>query len=222
MLSKLWKSVVPLCTSGRSRGGAALRRSGRARIAAAAILALAVAAPGAALAGGRVGIQGGAAFFPGSVDLEHDGKAVEGSVDDGAQFGIEGGWTATDALEIGGTVQLGNAIFDSSATSVTAGPRYAFRDKDAVVRPFAVGQLGYYVVGVDTSVPTGGLFDFLGPDETDDGFGFNVGGGVDVYPLRWLSVGADVRYHRAFVFGGVNYFTTMLGAAVHFGGDSAS
>lgn len=189
----------------------------RTLVASALALALGLAVPATTLAGGRVGIQGGAAFFPGSVEVDVGGQQVDASTDDGAQFGVEGGWTVTDALELGGLVQFGGAIFDSSALSVTAGPRYSFLDKGSPVRPFAVGQLGYYAVGVETSSTTGGLFDFLGPDETKDGFGFNLGGGLDVFPLPWLSVGADVRFHRAFVFGGVNYFTTMLSVAVHFG-----
>jgi hypothetical protein len=79
-----------------------------------------------------------------------------------------------------------------------------------------VGQLGYYNVGV--SYPDYSSLNLLGgPTDEEGGVGFNLGGGLDYYPINWLSVGADVRYHHAFVFDGVDYFTTMLGASFHFG-----
>ena len=54
-------------------------------------------------------------------------------------------------------------------------------------------------------------------DEVDDGFGINVGGGVDLAVTRWLSLGLDLRYHNALtVLGGFDFVTTLFDVSFRF------
>jgi len=67
-------------------------------------MTFALAAPVAAFAGGRVGIQGGAALFAGGVEVDSGGEKIAAETPNGAAFAVDGGWRATDSLEIGGLV----------------------------------------------------------------------------------------------------------------------
>jgi hypothetical protein len=188
------------------------------------VLTIAIASPRSANAGGRIGLLGGGAIPLSSVEFESEGEKFGVDLGAGPAIGLEGGWMATDSLEVGGLV-LGSLLEQerdetAASWSATAGLRYSFFDTESKVRPFVVGHLGYYGVAVDSEDSGDGWFDFdfsPFPDESDGGFGVNAGGGVDFYPVKWLSVGVDLRYHHAFVFEGVDTFTTMAGVAWHFG-----
>jgi len=115
--------------------------------------------------------------------------------------------------------------------SVTAGTRVHLLPQDRRVRPWLIGQVGWYRARAEVT-------ELLGPAQLpcgapincfpvgtlrirrsggDDGFGFNVGGGVDVALTRLLSVGADVRYHRAVnVLENVDFVTTMVSLGLRF------
>lgn len=186
----------------------------------AVLLSLAVALPTVSLAGARIDVEGGAMAGSSDVTVRDDGTEVTFDTDAGGSWAIGGYWVANDHLEVGGQYQqviAALSVVPASSlvyNSVTAGARYQLLPRDRRVRPWLVGQLGWYGAR--------GQADFLFDEvsETDNGFGFNVGGGIDFQLSKLVSLGADLRYHHAVdVLGGLDYMTTMVNVAFHLGGD---
>jgi hypothetical protein len=112
--------------------------------------------------------------------------------------------------------------------SLTFGARVHALSPDHRLRPWLIGEAGWYRASAEVDeIPTRGsciphcpIFSFFGLHHSggpDDGFGFNVGAGFDVAVTRWLSIGPDVRYHRAVnVLGNLEFITTTANAALHF------
>jgi len=97
------------------------------------------------------------------------------------------------------------------------------------VRPWLGGQLGWYRVdgefdgySIDDDEDRALVFD-LNDDvrRTDDSFGINLGGGIDVPINQRVSLGIDVRYHNAFnAFDDFEFVTTMLNVSIWFGDEA--
>jgi len=53
-------------------------------------------------------------------------------------------------------------------------------------------------------------------NQVDDGFGMNVGGGLDFTVTRRVSLGLDMRYHNALtVLGGFDFVTALIDVGIH-------
>ena len=53
-------------------------------------------------------------------------------------------------------------------------------------------------------------------NQVDDGFGINVGGGLDFTVMRRVSLGLDMRYHNALtVLGGFDFVTALMDVGIH-------
>jgi len=110
---------------------------------------------------------------------------------------------------------------DLEILSATVGARFYLLPSTWRARPWLVSQLGWYRATLELRAPLCG-----GPessctngdgDEVDDGFGINVGGGVDLAVTRWLSLGLDLRYHNALtVLGGFDFVTTLFDVSFRF------
>jgi opacity protein-like surface antigen len=186
----------------------------------AVLLSLAVVCPAVSLAGGRIDVEGGAMAVSSNVTIQDAGTEVTFDTHAGGSWAIGGYWIANDHLEVGGQYQqviAALSVVPASSlvyNSVTAGARYQILPRDRRVRPWLVGQLGWYNASGEVDY----LFDQV--SETGNGFGFNVGGGIDFQLSKLVSLGADLRYHHAVgVLGGLDYMTTMVNVAFHLGGD---
>jgi hypothetical protein len=127
------------------------------------------------------------------------------------------GYAVTEHVEVGATTQAATStlILDDNVgyTSVTAGARVYPLGRDLRVRPWLVGQGGWYRARITREV----LFaDDV--SETEHGGGINGGAGIDVPLGRLVSIGVDARYHQTFgVFDDPGFVTTMANVAFHFG-----
>jgi hypothetical protein len=104
--------------------------------------------------------------------------------------------------------------------SLTAGGRFHLTPPARRVRPWVVGELGWYHATASVDEPFCGRTTGGAPltyyDGSGDGVGLNAGGGLDLALTDMLSVGLDVRYHHAFVLGDFRFVTTMATVGVHF------
>ena len=168
------------------------------------------------------------------------GDQAEADFGAGGAYALGVGWAVSDHVEAVGHFQhalsrtvdhakleLGDfdSPFESTDSeldvfSVTAGGRFHLLPPGQVYRPWIVTEVGWYHAngGVEeTSCGRGGCgFTGAHDDRTGDGIGFNAGGGFDVGLSDALSVGMDVRYHRAFVLGDFGFITAMATLGVHF------
>jgi opacity protein-like surface antigen len=179
-----------------------------------------------------------------SPDLHEPGDA---RFDTGGSYAVGGSYLLTDRFELGGQFQhsLSRGVdaftvpgrrpteavprnLTSKPTldvfSFTVGPRIHLLPANYRVRLWFVGQAGWY--RVEGAVDEGAVFhDFpyapngshIRHSGADNGFGFNVGGGIDMRVTRLVAVGADIRYHRTVnVLDNVDFITTMLNLSFHF------
>lgn len=156
----------------------------------------------------RLDVEGGA-FVP-----DDDAVSVGGS------FAVGGGYSLNDYVEVGGQFQgnysgidIGLVSDTFEVYSLTGGPRIYVLPSTYRIRPWVVGQIGWYRARAAAS--------FFGAEveNTEDAFGGNVGGGFDVAIVPRVSLGVDVRYHRPVdVFDGFDFVTAMLNVGLHFGG----
>jgi len=163
----------------------------------------------------RVDFEGGAIVPTSDVSL-NDGTTLD--LGAGGSWAIGAGYLFGDHFELGGQFQQGFSGFDIGVAenslnviSLTGGGRFYPLPKGRV-RPWLVTQIGWYrargeigIIGIGTS-------------DTEDTFGLNTGGGLDVHITDLVSLGVDVRYHNAFnALGGLQFVTTMFNVALHFG-----
>src|SRR6266446_5221886 len=103
--------------------------------------------------------------------------------------------------------------------SASIGGRLYLRRPTSTVRPWLVSEVGWYRGTVQLhDLPCGGPSSdcSFSVNQVDDGFGVNVGGGVDFAVTRWLSSGLDLRYHNALtVLGGFDFVTALVDVGIH-------
>lgn len=159
----------------------------------------------------RIDLRGGALAWGDAVEGHEAAHAA------GPALAIGAGYRLTEHAEIDASAQAaaqGATLFGrtQSYSSVTAGGRWLFFGRDAVVRPWLGGEAGWYegrssvstLFGTETRVADGG--------------GFNVGTGFDVPLGSLVSIGADVRYHQTLgVFDDPGFVTTLANVSFHFG-----
>jgi opacity protein-like surface antigen len=183
------------------------------------VLAAVVSLSRPATARWRLDTEGGAMIRASSIGFS--GRTVD--ADTAGSFAFGGGYSLNDYVELGGQFQqsISVQIFDDSfdVSTVTAGARVYLLPQGRV-RPWLVGQIGWY--RVDASL-VNCVFFCNGnehDDRVDNSFGLNVGGGLDVAVSKLISLGVDVRYHDAVsAFGGTGFVTSMFDVGFHFGGD---
>lgn len=192
---------------------------------------------------------GGGAMIPLSAndlpDAPDDSSDTRYDADfaDGGSYALGMGYVLTDHVELTGQFQhslsrdadrLGDLFgrrrvekLDIRTTdseldvfSVTAGGRLHLLAPGHRVRPWIIGQLGWYRASAQVLTFTCGRgcrppLHFIGGLE--DGFGINAGGGIDVAVTPTVSVGFDARYHRAFgLLGELQFLTTMAVVSLRF------
>jgi Outer membrane protein beta-barrel domain len=135
----------------------------------------------------------------------------------GPALGIGVGYALTDHVELGANAHAASDvhIFDRSMGfgSVTAGARYYILDRSAAVRPWVIGQGGWYTGSVSES-------NLFGPTthHEDSGGGVNVGAGCDVPVGKLVSLGTDIRWNQTIgLLNDPGYLTTLATVAFHFG-----
>src|SRR5262249_49193545 len=135
----------------------------------------------------------------------------------GPAVGIGVGYALTDHLELGANAQATEDIniFDRSIgfNSVTVGGRYYVLGRSRAVRPWLIGQGGWYQGAVDDSK-------LFGPTthREDSGGGVNVGAGFDVPVGKLVSLGTDIRWNQTIgVLNDPGFLTTLATVAFHFG-----
>jgi hypothetical protein len=171
----------------------------------------------------RIDIEGGA-FVPGSsvtIGNGGEGDQTEVSTDFnvGGSVAVGGGYSLNDYVELGGQFQssisgidIGIASDTFNVSSLTFGPRLYALPSTYRVRPWVVGQIGWYRAHGEVGAFGAGI------NQTDNGFGANVGGGMDVAVSQHVSLGVDARYHHPVdVFDGLQFVTTMFNVGLHFG-----
>lgn len=90
--------------------------------------------------------------------------------------------------------------------SLTLSPRVALRPRDALVRPWIEGGIGWYrgsgavkaAEPQSSTMPKGTTWSL---DTTRDGLGLAVGGGIDLRLTRIVTLVVELRYQRAGEFG---------------------
>jgi outer membrane protein W len=135
----------------------------------------------------------------------------------GPALGIGVGYAFTDHLEVGANAQTAADIklFDRSMgfNSVTVGGRYYVLGRSGAVRPWLIGQGGWYEGTVDDSKLFGST-----THREDSGGGLNVGAGFDVPIGNLVSLGTDIRWNQTIgVFNDPGFLTTLATVAFHFG-----
>jgi len=200
----------------------------------------------------RVDVSGGALVDPSPVHLPVQrpaGARAIADFDDGGSYALGAAYAIGNHFELGGQFQHalsrqahrlrlpGGPFSTTTATanpaldvfSVTVGGRVHLLPPERRVRPWLVGQLGWYRATAEVDERTGppslsgcvphcplaGLR--LHHSGSDDGLGVNVGGGVDVALNQLISVGIDVRWHRLFnLLDHLSFLTTMASLSFHF------
>ena len=196
------------------------------RIATFGFLGLLAATP--AWAGARVDVGGGLAPAVSSASTKSfDGADESFDVSTVGSYALGAAWVLGDQVELGGrwqqsffdegTFDFGDRDQDLTLSSLTAGGRYQFFDRESLVRPYLAAQVGLALADA-YSADDGLLSQKVTRVSTDEtGFGLNAGGGLDFQITRFLSLGADVRYNYAGVVGDVSYLTTMFNVGLHLG-----
>ncbi len=186
------------------------------------VCAVAAAAIGVTAASARAGVRldldGGAALGTSDVAVGHGTSAHRTRSRNGVGYGVGVGTDVNRWVDVGVQFQqsLAAAFLRDGVnlTSITAGPRVYPLGRDHRVRPWVTGQVGWY--HGDATVDS--LFSSTHEHRTDDGFGFNAGGGLDVQLTPRFSLGTDLRYHQAVgVLDGIHQFTPMVNVAYTFG-----
>ena len=185
-------------------------------VAVAALLA-SLLLPDTAPAAWRLDFDGGAAIPISRVELNGSAQSST-AVDTGGAYAIGGAYGLGDWFEVNGQFQqtfmglfvlFGNSL---DTYSFTGGGR-VFLMPPGRVRPWLTTQIGWYranasASGFGTEVP-----------RTDNSFGLNTGGGLDVKVNDRVSLGLDVRYNNAFqALDGLQFVTSMFNVGLHFGG----
>jgi hypothetical protein len=187
---------------------------------AALALVSALVLPAAAAARWRIDAAGGAIIPTNEVELGEGEDTIRTDFEAGGSFAVGGGYglgdwvdlTAHSQFSFSGAEDLG---FEESLDvySFTAGGR-VFLMPPGRFRPWLAGEIGWYRAEVESELR------LFAPeiDQRDDSFGINVGGGLDVFVHRIVSLGVDVRYHDAFdALDGLEFVTTMFNVGIHLG-----
>jgi len=169
--------------------------------------------------GWRIDAAGGAIVGAGKVKVSEGGDSGQFDIVPGGSFAVGGGYGLGNWVDLTTHFQSSFTGFDVIASqsldvySLTAGGR-VYLLPPGRVRPWLASELGWY--RADGEV--GGLF-LPTIHQSDDSFGLNAGGGVDVNVNRRVSLGVDVRYHDAFdALNGLQFVTTMFNVGIHLGG----
>ncbi len=191
------------------------------RIALIAIALVTCGFPGASQAQWHLQIEGGASILLNVLSVNRE---LEINSDDeagglfGAGFGYELGEYFEPTVNIrGGFTPLDVGILDTlTLVTVTAGGKlYPLGNRR--FRPWLGAEIGLYHTDVDVErVFASDL------EAEDDSFGYNVGGGLAYRLSDLISLGADVRYHRAdaSAIGDLELVSFLATLGFHFGGEA--
>lgn len=171
----------------------------------------------------RIDIKGGALVAGNDAHVTIDGKPERARADVGAATGLGVGYRLSDlfdaTIDSDWTSNISSEPIDASYTSVTAGARFYPIGRDHVVRPWLLGEAGWYHGEAEKTVKRGEFpFSRVHTSSTDDdGGGLNIGAGFDVPVGRLVSLGAGLRYNQTLgVFDDPGYLTTMAQVSFHF------
>ena len=173
-------------------------------------------------------------------------SSISAKFDTGGSYALGAGYAITDRIELLGQFQHSlsrdiralrfearsglvaqssnlTARADLDVFSLTGGARLHLLPSGQRLRPWLVGQMGWYRATAELKDPIceGGRI-YCGPsvaryNGSSDGFGVQGGGGFDYAVSGLVSVGVDVRYHKAFdLIGGLHFVTTMATVGIHF------
>ena len=172
----------------------------------------------------RIDLRAGAKIAGSDPEVRIAGDEVHAESSQGLGLGIGVGYAlsehfdlAADAESTGEGTDL--SLFDSGTSasfdSVTAGVRYYPIGRRRWVRPWLIGEAGWY--HAEAAVFESGLFHRERHEVDDDGGGLNVGAGFDVPVGRLVSLGAGIRYNKTLgVFDDPSYTTAMAQVSFHF------
>jgi hypothetical protein len=164
----------------------------------------------------RIDVEGGAIVGTKDVEISEDDSHAQFNIVPGPSVAVGGSYGLGDWVDVTAHYQssFGGFGLDSvDVDSVTAGGRVYLMPAGRI-RPWVTSEIGWYHADGEVA----GIF---GRDieQSDDSFGLNAGGGLDVFVNRRVSLGVDVRYHDAFdtFNNGLQFVTTMFNVGVHFG-----
>ncbi|TNF33074.1 MAG: hypothetical protein EP329_08755 [Deltaproteobacteria bacterium] len=122
-----------------------------------------------------------------------DSEATSNSnFDTGGGFSLDFGWRlgSTFSLDLGLSTSFHDSLSGletANLTSVTIDGRFFLNDWNQRLQPYLQAGLGAYVLSYDSS------------DNTYSGPGFQLGGGIDFYLTRGVSIGGKLLYRGAYV-----------------------
>jgi opacity protein-like surface antigen len=183
----------------------------------AALILVAAADTQTAQARWALEIEAGAMVPFNDIRIEKGGESATTDFDAAGSIAIGGAYGLGDYFELTGTFRsnFAGVIDNFYSVSLTGGGRVDLLPPHRV-RPWIGTEIGWYHARADFN----DLFGSNDIEESDDSFGLNAGGGLDVAVSRVVSLGVDVRYHNAFTaFDRLELLTAMLKVGVHFGAD---
>jgi hypothetical protein len=172
----------------------------------------------------RIDLRAGAKIAGTDPDVTIAGERVHAKSSQGIGLGLGLGYALNDTFDVvldGESTGEGTKLhlFDSGTAatfdSITAGMRYYPFGRRHRVRPWLIGEGGWY----DGHAATfdNGIFHHEHHSVSDSGGGLNVGAGFDVPVGHLVSLGADVRYNKTLgVFDDPSNATAMAHLSFHF------
>lgn len=127
--------------------------------------------------------------------LSADGSQLTDGLDSGAGFEMSFGWRLAPRFSLDFTwlmsfhdAAVGAAGPEAALTSLSVDGRFFLVDRSRQTQPYVQLGVGAYILGTDS-------WDF----NALTGAGFQLGGGVDFYLSRYVSIGAKVLYRGAYL-----------------------
>jgi len=124
--------------------------------------------------------------------LEDEDSGSSSAFDTGGGFSLDFGWRlgSSFSLDLGLSTSfhdVGYTVDAANLTSITIDGRFFLSDWNQRLQPYLQAGLGAYVLS------------YADNDEPFSGPGFQLGGGVDLYLSRGVSIGAKLLYRGAYV-----------------------
>lgn len=124
--------------------------------------------------------------------LDDSNSGSDSNFDTGGGFSLDFGWRlgSSFSLDLGLSTSFHDSLSGletANLTSITVDGRFFLGDWNQRLQPYLQAGLGAYVLSYDNS------------DNTYSGPGFQLGGGIDFYLSRGVSIGAKLLYRGAFL-----------------------
>jgi hypothetical protein len=166
----------------------------------------------------RIDLTPGVLAAGSDVSFTEDGVRRTADTSVGPAIRLGGGYKLTEHFDLSASAQGANTSGEFFGrrvgyTGITGGTRFYPLGRDTRVRPWLVGEAGWYHAHSRFDFVIGSV-----SERSADGGGLNVGTGFDVPIGRHFSVGFDTRWNQTLgLFNDPGYLTTNANLGFHFG-----